>query len=83
MRFLLLLSGICDVSFLTPKSHHPYCSLISLFPSLRPPNHYNELVGFGLGNVESVIEYGVSLAGEGQEPMVLGRYVEATLRDET
>eukprot|EP00903_Cladosiphon_okamuranus_P011091 g10467.t1 len=38
----------------------------------RPPNHYDGLVGFGLDNVESVIENGVSLSGEGQEPMVLG-----------
>lgn len=43
------------------------------FLSCRPRNHYNELVGFGLDNVETVIENGVSLAGAGQEPMVLGR----------
>ncbi|CAN0498276.1 unnamed protein product [Ectocarpus sp. 12 AP-2014] len=39
----------------------------------RSPNHYDRLVEFGLGDVESVIEKGVSLSGEGEEPMVLGR----------
>lgn len=70
---------------LTPRSVSLH---LSLFLSFRPRNHYDDLMGFGLDNVESVIENGVSLAGEDQDPMVLGRYLiycrgRRTRRDET